>query len=464
MGGRARYAASAMEVAKGGRVRAWIRWLAMLAFCLSLLLGQEAWAQTPRIAVLEVRGPITPVVAGYLERGLRAANDQRHAAVLVRLDTPGGLDTAMRDIVQAFEASHVPVIAYVAPPGARAASAGAFITMAAHVAAMAPNTAIGAASPVGGGGEEIQGTMKAKVTNDAAAYLRGIAKSRGRNAQWAERAVRESISASAEEAVQLKVVDLVAPDVPTLLDRIDGRKVKVGDRTVTLQTAHADRDEIAMQPVERLLQSISDPTIALLLLNLGMLGLFFELSNPGLIVPGVVGGICLLLALFALGTLPINAAGIALIGLAFLLFIAELFVPSFGALAVGGVISMVLGALMLVAPGTPGFEVSRPLIATIAASFGLLMAGLGVLAVRAQRRRATTGVEGMIGTIAEVRRPLDPEGQVFTHGELWRAISLEGTAPAGSQVRIERIQDLTLYVVPLVVETPPSLQEAPPHD
>lgn len=435
----------------------------MLGCCLTWLAGSAAWAQAARITELEVRGPITPVVAGYVERGIRAANDQRLAAVLVRLDTPGGLDTAMRDIVQAFEASALPVIVYVTPPGARAASAGAFITMAAHVAAMAPNTAIGAASPVGGGGEEIKGTMKAKVTNDAAAYLRGIATSRGRNAAWAERAVREAVSASAEEAVKLKVVDLVAPDVPTLLDRIDGRKVKIGDRTVILKTADADLRPFEMNGIERFLQSISDPSIALLLLNIGMLGLFFELSNPGLIIPGVVGGICLLLGLFALGTLPINAAGIALIGLAFLLFVAELFVPSFGALAVGGIISLVLGALMLVAPGTPGFEVSRPLIATIAGSTGLLMAALGYMAVRAQRRQATTGREGMIGETGEVRQELNPEGQVFTHGELWRAVSLGGPVPKGAQVRIERVEDLTLYVSPLI-DASPTLQEAPPHD
>lgn len=445
-------------------MRVLVRWLVALLFGLSAFSGLVAAASDERVRVLEVKGAITPAIASYISRGLAQANKAGDEAALIRLDTPGGLDAAMRDIVQAIEASHIPVIVYVSPSGARAASAGAFITMAAHVAAMAPNTAIGAASPVASGGEEIKGTMKAKVTNDAAAYLRGIAKSRGRNAEWAEKAVRQAVSLEASEAVKAHVVDLVAPDVPTLLDRIDGRKVMVGTRAVVLQTRHAREVALEMGRLERFLQFISDPSIALLLLNLGMLGLFLELSNPGLILPGVIGGICLLLAFYALGTLPINAAGVALIAFAFLLFVAELFVPSFGALAIGGIISLVLGAVMLVSPGTPGFEVSRGMIALIALVSGAAIAGLVTMAVKAQRRKVTTGKAGMIGTIAEVRTPLDPEGQVFVHGELWRAVSVEGTVLPGGWVEVRRVENLTLYVVPTSVNPASMPLEASPNN
>lgn len=444
-------------------MRACLRWLIALCFCLSALSGLVAMAASgDRVRVLEVKGPITPAIAGYVSRGLEAAGKGGDTAALIRLDTPGGLDSAMRDIVQAIEASRLPVIVYVSPPGGRAASAGAFITIASHVAAMAPNTAIGAASPVAGGGEEIKGTMKAKVTNDAAAYIRGIAKSRGRNAEWAEKAVRQAVSLEANEAVKLKVVDLVAPDVPTLLARIDGRKVQVGGQTLVLRTRDAQTVPFDMGALERFLQFISDPSIALLLLNLGMMGLFFELSNPGLILPGVIGGICLLLAFYALGTLPINAAGVALIAFAFLLFVAELFVPSFGALAVGGVISLVLGAMMLVSPGTPGFEVSRGVVAVIALTSGAVMAGLVAMAVKAQRRRVTTGASGMVGLRAEVRTPLAPEGQVYLQGEWWRAVSLSGPIPVGALVEVRRVENLTLYVVP--TDSASLHQETSSHD
>lgn len=431
----------------------WIRWLLGM-ICAWGLISQPAPAADRRVAILEIQGAITPAIANYVSRGLdQARNDE---AVVLLIDTPGGLDSAMRDIVQRIMASRVPVIAYVSPAGARAASAGVFLVMASHVAAMAPNTAIGAASPVNTGGEDIQGTMKAKVTNDAAAYIRGLARDRQRNAVWAENAVRHAVSASAAEALQLHVVDLLAPDLPTLLDRLDGRGVRVGEQRVILHTRHATLERLELQPLERSLQMLSNPSLALLLLNLGMLGLFFELSNPGLIIPGIVGGICLLLALFALGTLPVNVAGVALIAFAFLLFVAELFLPTFGALAVGGVISLVLGALMLITPGTPGFEVSRWLIATIALATGGLMAGLVTLAVRAQRRPPTTGQEGLVGRRGEARTPLDPEGQVFVHGELWRAISEEGPLPAGAPIQVRRVANLTLHVVAV----PPQQEEA----
>lgn len=431
--------------------RTW--WGAALALlCLLSGLGTSAWAADPRVTVLEVRGPITPVMATYVERAVNEANEQERAAIVLELDTPGGLDSAMRDIVKHTLNSRVPVIGYVSPHGARAASAGMYILMAAGIAAMAPETALGAASPVGSGGEEIGATMKKKVTNDAAAFMRSLAVERGRNAAWAERAVREAVSASANEALKLHVIDLIAPDLPTLLDQLDGKQIKAAGQTVQLQTRHALLDRKAMTTLENLLQTLANPSIALLLLNLGMLGLFFELSNPGLIVPGVIGAVFVLLAAFSMGMLPINATGVALIAFAFLCFVAELFVPAFGALAIGGVISLVLGALMLIAPGTPGFEVSRPLIATIALTSGALIAAMVMLAVKAQRSQVSTGSEGLIGMIAEVRVPLEPEGQVFLNGELWRAISQEGPVAAGARVKVLAVDHLTLHVVPLPLE------------
>lgn len=433
-------------------MRAWRRLLVLLGVFSLGLLGSSAEAFAPHAGVLTVKGAITPVVAGYLARGLDEAPRRGQAAVVIELDTPGGLDSAMRDIVQHMEASRVPVLVYVAPPGARAASAGTFLVMAAQVAAMAPDTAIGAASPVGSGGADIQGTEKTKVTNDAAAYIRTLARSHGRNAAWAEQAVRRAVSLNAEEAVRAHVVDLVASDLPSLLDRVDGRVVTVAGRSITLRTRRAVLEPVGMAPFESLMEHVVDPNVALVLLNLGMLGLFFELANPGLIVPGVVGGLCLLLAFFSLGMLPVNIAGIALIAFAFLLFVTELFVPTYGALAIGGIVSLVLGALMLVNPGTPGLEVSRPLIGGIALVAGLLVALLVTLAYRAQRRKVTTGSAGMVGAVAEVRVALEPEGQVFVRGELWRAVSLAGPVPVGARVTIARIERLTLYVVPV---TPP---------
>jgi len=416
-------------------------------------LASPTRAPVSRIDVFPVRGAITPVIALYLGRSLDQAEKDGATAAVIALDTPGGLDSAMRDIIQHMQASRIPVIVYVSPAGGRAASAGAFITEAADVAAMAPNTAIGAASPVGSGGEDIQGTMKHKVTNDAAAYIRGLATSHHRNADWAERAVRKAVSLNSEEAVKQHVVDLTAPDLPTLLDRIDGRVVPVGGHPVTLHTRHAAVTTLPMTGLEEALQVLSNPSVALVLLNLGMLGLFFELSNPGLILPGIIGGLCLLLGLFSMGMLPVNVAGLALIGFAFLLFIAELFIPTYGGLAVGGIISLVLGALMLIAPGTPGFEVSRPLIATIAGTTGALVALMVTMAVRAQRRQVTTGSEGLVGAIAEARTPLDPEGQVFLKGERWRAVSLDGSVPVGGRVQVRRMDNLTLFVV-AVAEQP----------
>ncbi|MBI6547152.1 MAG: nodulation protein NfeD [Cyanobacteria bacterium NC_groundwater_1444_Ag_S-0.65um_54_12] len=366
--------------------------------------------------------------------------------IVIELDTPGGLDQSMRAIVQRTIASPVPVVVFVSPAGARAASAGLFITMAAHVAAMAPNTAIGAAHPVGGGGEEIKGHMAKKVENDAAAYVRGLATRHGRNADWAEKAVRQSVSLSSDEALENRVIDVVAPDLAALLDRLEGRKVKLAAGPLTLRTKGLFVTRLEMSKLERFLFVISDPNIAFILLNLGMLGLFFELSNPGAVLPGVIGGICLLLAFFSLGMLPVNYAGVALILFAFLLFVADLFSPSHGVLTVGGVISLILGGFLLFSGSPLGIIVSRPLVLTVGLTTGGLFAACLALALRAQRRKVTTGREDLLGRTARVKVALNPEGQVFLEGERWQAHTLEGPIEEGAEVIVRDMQDLKLLV------------------
>jgi membrane-bound serine protease (ClpP class) len=439
-------------------MRRLFNWLLLVGFALGALVS-GAWAQTPAVAVLEIKGAINPMVASYVDRGLKLAAERNAGAVVIQLDTPGGLDTSMREIIQDMIGSPLPVIVYVSPQGGRAASAGAFITLAAHVAAMAPNTAIGAAHPVAGGGEEIKGAMGDKVTNDAAAYIKGLAKERGRNAEWAEKAVRQSVSASADEAKRLGVIDLVAPNLPSLLDQVHGREVKVGDRTVTLQTRGATTLPLEMTTLERFLYTISDPSIAFILLNLGMLGIFFELSNPGAIFPGILGGICLLLAFFALGMLPVNYVGVALIVLAFIMFVLELFVVSAGALTIGGLIALIFGASMLIDPSTPGIAVSLPVILTVTLVTASLMTGAMIMAIKTRRRKVTTGREDLIGAIAEVRTPLDPKGYVFLEGELWSAVTRSGRIDPPAHVTIVALEGLTLTVEPL--SSPHFSQETP---
>jgi membrane-bound serine protease (ClpP class) len=439
-------------------MRRLFNWLLLVGFALGALVS-GAWAQTPSVAVLEIQGAINPMVASYVERGLKVAAERNAGAVVIQLDTPGGLDTAMRDIIQDMIASPLPVIVYVSPQGGRAASAGAFITLAAHVAAMAPNTAIGAAHPVAGGGEEIKGAMADKVTNDAAAYIKGLAKERGRNAEWAEKAVRQSVSASADEAKRLGVVDLLAPNLPSLLDQVHGREVKVGERTLKLQTRGATTLPLEMTTLERFLYTISDPSIAFILLNLGMLGIFFELSNPGAIFPGILGGICLLLAFFALGMLPVNYVGVALILLAFIMFVLELFVVSAGALTIGGLIALIFGASMLIDPSTPGIAVSLPVILTVTLTTAAMMTGAMIMAIKTRRRKVSTGREELIGAIAEVRTPLDPKGYVFLEGELWSAVTRSGRIDPPAHVTIVALEGLTLTVEPL--SSPQLSQETP---
>jgi membrane-bound serine protease (ClpP class) len=353
----------------------------------------------------------------------------------------------MNDIVKRILSSEVPVIVYVSPQGGKAASAGTFITMAAHVAAMAPATTIGAATPVGTGGEEIQGPLADKVTNDAAAQIRRLAELRGRNGDWAESAVRDAESANDSQALELNVVDLLASDLDELLDAVDGREVTLhSGREVTLQTAGAEVVFNDMNLIERFLDIIADPNIALLLLSLGTLAIFVELLHPGVIFPGVFGVIALILGFFALSVLPFNWAGVALIILAFILFGLEIFVPSGGILGVGGAVALVLGGLLLTSGNPPEFQVSRWLLLGLAATMGAIVIFVFVNIMRIRMMPAQMGMESVVGRAAVTRSALDPEGFVFFDGERWSAESEEGTIGEGERVVITEVHGLKLRV------------------
>ncbi|MFC2034564.1 nodulation protein NfeD [Chloroflexota bacterium] len=427
-----------------------IRILLLLGLLITASIAIEAQAASPTIAVINAKGIINPVLADYIGRGIEDAEESNAIASIIQMDTPGGLDTSMRDIVQDIVNARIPVVVYVSPSGARAASAGVFITIAAHVAVMAPNTAIGAASPVSIGPEgeaTMSETMEEKVVNDAAAYIRSIAQAHGRNMEWAEQAVREAVSATEQEALELNVIDMVAPDLDTLISQLDGWEVTMlGGSVVTLDTQNVTINHIEMNWVEGFLYAISDPNIAFLLLSLATLGLFVEISNPGLIFPGVVGAISLLLAFFALGQLPINIAGILLIVLAFGLFIAEVFTATFGLLTAGGVTSLVLGALILF-KGGPLFQISPWLIAIIAVIIATFFAFIINRVIRAHHRQASTGREELIGKTAIVKVTLEPEGTVLFKGERWTAISESGRVEPGETVIINKVDSLQLYVV-----------------
>jgi len=391
--------------------------------------------------VIELEGTINPGTAQFVTKGLKRAESSDQSLVIIRLDTPGGLDTSMRSIVKAILNSSIPVVVYVAPRGARAASAGVMITIAAHVAAMAPQTNIGAAHPVSADGKEISKTMSEKVVNDMVAYVRSIAKERGRNQDWAEKAIRESVSITADVAVKEKVVDLVARDIDELLELLDGREIVLNKGKVKIVTKGVQLTYVTPGWRDRVLNTISNPNIAYVLMMIGMAGLYFELSHPGAILPGVVGAISLILAFFAFQTLPVNYAGLLLIALAIIFFIAEIKVASYGLLSVAGLISLTLGSVML-------FEdvgVSLKLIMPTTIMIGGFFIVIAFLAFRAYRSKPTSGMEGLIGKIGVVEERIDPIGLIFAHGEYWKATSKE-VAEQGEKVRVIGSRGLELIV------------------
>jgi membrane-bound serine protease (ClpP class) len=433
---------------------------------------------------ITISGAIGPATKDYFIRSLQKASNSRASLFIVQLDTPGGLDSSMRDINQAILSSTIPVVMYVSPSGARAASAGTYMLYASHVAAMAPATNLGAATPVQIGGGGLPGTeppdnnqpsgnkepsadkgqekpaqqkpatpdsktaMSRKMVNDAVAYIRGLAELRGRNAEWAEQAVREALSLSANDALQQNVIDIVATDMSDLLKQLHGRTVTIAGQERVLDTQGMFLEEIEPDWRNQLLSILTDPNVAYILMLIGIYGLIFEFSNPGAFIPGVMGAICLLLALFAFQVLPINYAGFGLIILGIVLMIAEAFVPSFGALGIGGVIAFVIGSVILMDTDVPGFGVSLPLIGTFALVSSGLFTIVLVMALKARRRPIVSGQEQLVGATAEVIRDFDRDGVVHLHGENWTAHT-EVPLTKGQQVRVTKMDGLVLWVEPL---------------
>lgn len=424
-------------------------WLLILCgFC----AAPPAPALCSEVVVITISDPITPVIAEYIIREITAAEKSRAECLVVQLDTPGGLDLAMRDIIKKILSAEVPVVVYVTPSGARAASAGAIITLAAHVAAMSPGTNIGAAHPVSIGFGEQNNELSSKAENDAAAYAESIAEKRKRNKHWAVKAVRESLSASESDALKEHVIDLIASDTRALLAAIDGREVETPAGPRRLKTKNAQLTERTMGMREIVLKSLADPTIAYILLLIGLAGLYFEFSTPGAILPGALGGISLLLAFYSLQTLSANYAGLLLILLGVILFIAEVKVTSYGLLSIGGLIAVVLGSLMLFDSSVPYLRVSWTVIISSAVliwAFFVIVVGL---VVKAQRRTTKTGMEGLIGATCEVSVTINPSGKVFVHGEYWNA---QSSMPInkGEQAVITAVKDMRLTVMPLSKKT-----------
>lgn len=411
-------------------------------FMLALLGAGPAAAESRDVYIVQVADAISPGTADYIKSSIKTAENRQAACIVIQLDTPGGLAESMRQIVQAILASRVPVVVFVAPGGARAASAGVMITMAADVAAMAPGTNIGAAHPVGAGGQDIDGKMSEKVINDMVAQARSVAEQRGRNADWVEDAIRESVSVTESEALKENVIDLIAKNTEDLIRQLNGREIK-DKGTLKLDNAN----KIVMEETLRtkILRTISNPNIAYILMLIGLAGLYFELSHPGAIFPGVIGGISLILAFFALQTLPVNYAGILLILLAIVLFIMEMKIASYGLLSVAGVVCLLLGSLMLFEGDTPDMQLSlQVLLPTVIIVSGFFVA-VAALVFRAQLSKPSTGSYGLVGEIGVVKKALTPEGKVFVHGELWNARSKE-PLEEDARVRVVKVVNLILEV------------------
>jgi len=463
--------------------------LLVIGWSISVLSADQA-TQSPETTnkgvYIPIVGAIGPATKDYVVQALQKARKIGASLFIIQMDTPGGLETSMRDINQAILASPIPVVTYVAPSGARAASAGTYILYASNIAAMAPATNLGAATPVQIGGMEFPGkpsgqgdkeqqppsggkerqepasqpsrqqkpvgesggsTMERKVTNDAVAYIRSLAELRGRNVEWAEKAVREAASLSAQDALKLHVIDLIAADMSDLLKKLDGRKVEVSGREVFLDTQGMILEKIEPNWRTRLLSILTDPNVAYILMLIGIYGIIFEFVNPGSFIPGVMGGICLLLALYAFQVLPINYAGLGLILLGIILMVAEAFVPSFGALGIGGVVSFVIGSIILMDTDVPGFGISVPLIGSVALISSALFVIVLVMALKARRRPVVSGQEELIGATGEVLSDFQGDGFIRTHGENWSA-HCETPLRKGQKVKVVKRDGLILWIEP----------------
>ncbi|MBI3894734.1 MAG: nodulation protein NfeD [Acidobacteria bacterium] len=428
-----------------------LRFLAAAIISCVLGLSLPGRAQTPNPLVMEIHidGMIHPIAAEYVTAGMEQATQRQASLILIQISTPGGLDSSMRQIIEKIISSPIPVAVYVAPSGSRAASAGFFILLAADVAAMAPGTNTGAAHPVLLGGGQIDDVMKEKVTNDAAAYLRSIVSKRGRNVEVAEKGVTESKSFTDFEALKEGLIEISASDRADLLAQLDGHEITRFDgkkQVLHLQGAQVEVYVLSFR--QMVLSRILDPNVAFILLILGILGLYVEFSNPGLILPGVAGGIAIILALFALSLLPLNWAGAALILLAIVFFVLEAKFVTHGILAAGGVLSMVLGALMLINTRMPGARITLVTALSVALPFAMITIFLLRLVIRARQRKISTGDIGLIGEIGKVEVPLSPSGKIYVHGELWEAVS-SSPAPSGTLVQVKSVEGLTLFVEPL---------------
>ncbi len=422
-----------------------IRFLILAFLLFSFCFSGNGLAAVNEVYIIEVSGSINPAVADFLEKGIDKASADGVSCIIIKIDTPGGLAESMRQIVMAIFASKVPVVTYVAPSGARAASAGVMITIAADIAAMAPGTNIGAAHPVGAGGKDISGKMSEKVINDMVAQVKSIAQKRGRNAEWAEKAVRKSVSVTETEALKENVIDVVAKDLDDLIRQINGRKI---ENKGVLKLDNPKKTLLEEDLRTKILKTISDPNIAYILMMIGLAGLYFELSHPGAVLPGVVGGISIILAFFAFQTIPVNYAGFLLIVLALVFFIMEMKITSYGLLSVAGIASLLLGSLMLFESNGTDMGLSwKVLVPTLMVVSGFFVAISG-LVFRSHLSKPKTGASGLVGEIGVVKEPIIAEGKVFVHGELWKAISKD-PIETGTKVRVVRVINLVLEVEPI---------------